>query len=171
MVTAPPQAGSALLAAAHELPLFTLVPVLLCAGGILLPWAKPNETLSPPCFSLPAVHFSLLLCNSSSQSDPPRFLRAYFLPLLHLPSIPTSDSPSSETLLLPDQNPAAAAPVWGTEAAGSVGSSPVTKSTDKLGETKQCQCPRAANGFGKDPSRRPPDRKCLFVSDTMAPGI
>lgn len=68
VVTAPPQAGSALLA--HELLLFTLVPVLLCAGGILLPWAKANEMGSPPCFSLPAVHFSLLLCNSSSHSDP-----------------------------------------------------------------------------------------------------
>lgn len=103
-----PQAGSAPPATMHELLLITLVPVLLCAGGILLPWAKINEMFSPPWFSLPALHFPLLLCNSSSLSDPPRLLCAHFLSPSLLPSLPTSDSPCSEMLLLPVQNPAVA---------------------------------------------------------------
>lgn len=42
------------------------------------------------------------------------------------------------------------------------GRPPTMKITDSLSETKQCQYPSAANGFGKDPSRRPLDGKCVL---------
>lgn len=48
-------------------------------------------------------------------------------------------------------------------AAGSGGHPPPSpKSADNLGETKQFWCPPAANGFGKDPSRRLSDGKCVL---------
>lgn len=47
-------------------------------------------------------------------------------------------------------------------AAGRGESPPASKSTRNLGDTKQCQCPSAADGFGKDPSRTSSDGKYVL---------